>query len=285
MEELKKIFNNINEDTLKQWVKEEQSNNESLRLEFKRKKDPSRPDLEKEDKEHISKALSGFGNSEGGILIFGIDQRKNKVSPIKNVDEFVSRIDQFLPFAVSYDIDGVEIKRIFKKASKKDGYVKIFIPMSNKTPHMAQDNHYYKRSNTKFIPMEHFDIADMFGKRQRPNLELQMVHTKKENDEEEIRVSLRNTGRAIARFYGITITCPTKNIEIVRVQKLTDETALNEGSPTIALHNNQGVIHPNGINYTLGTFRFKRKQEKGSLLLVGFAFCDNMTMKQTTIVL
>jgi len=65
---------------------------------------------------------------------------------------------------------------IHRKLARSDdyGFAASFIPESDSGPHMALAGHhrYFKRAGDRFYPMEHFDISDMFGRRQRPALRL-----------------------------------------------------------------------------------------------------------------
>jgi len=50
---------------------------ESLFLDYKRSATAAGdPGLHRNDRENLSKALSGFANSEGGLLIWGVDSRR-----------------------------------------------------------------------------------------------------------------------------------------------------------------------------------------------------------------
>ncbi|MBW9235526.1 ATP-binding protein, partial [Leptospira santarosai] len=51
---------------------------ENLFLDFKLKTDATSSNLSKDDKKNYAKALSGFSNTSGGIIIWGVDCRKNE---------------------------------------------------------------------------------------------------------------------------------------------------------------------------------------------------------------
>lgn len=48
---------------------------ENLFIDFKSKANPTEPGAEKGDREKFSKAISGFANSCGGVIVWGIDCR------------------------------------------------------------------------------------------------------------------------------------------------------------------------------------------------------------------
>lgn len=75
---------------------------EELFLDFKRSADNGAGDkLHQNDRQNLSKALSGFGNSEGGVIVWGVDCRNQKNSgdvaqckvPIDNPRRFKSWLE------------------------------------------------------------------------------------------------------------------------------------------------------------------------------------------------
>ena len=67
---------------------------ENLYLEFKTKKDSRTPELDKSDSFQFSRALSGFANSDGGVLVWGVEtdrhERARATKPIAQVVEFAA---------------------------------------------------------------------------------------------------------------------------------------------------------------------------------------------------
>lgn len=95
------------------------------------------------------------------------------------------------------------------------GYVKTFVPVSDGGPHMAKlrEDRYYKRSGDSFRKMEHFDIADMFGRRLRPVLSLVVdirvgklqLSTDGNTYRVAIHLGIRNSGRGVVRFPSLAL--------------------------------------------------------------------------------
>ncbi len=189
---------------------------ESLYLEFKGKNDNSTSTLDDIDKKNISDSISQFSNSDGGVLIFGINTQKpndfaSELVPISNIGDFKKRVMDYLPYSVQPGVDGIESKSITENEGK--GFLVLLIPKSYKTPHRStKSKQYFKRhQNGKFI-LEHFELEDMFGVRQKPLLKLLMVpsvikHIKEiEADnkegflgEVEYQLFLKNEGRYVAK--------------------------------------------------------------------------------------
>lgn len=183
---------------------------EDLYLEFKQKHDTKHGKLDDDDKFNFSRALSGFANSDGGILIWGIETNKadesaKKLKPISDVDGFIRSLKSSLINAVQPFVDNVLIEKVPTATSQEEGYVKCFIPQSNKTPHRAilAGREYYKRSTEGFYRLEHFDLEDMFGRRQRPLLKMKITSGDYPGDDPDVRqlsFAFINEGRALARY-------------------------------------------------------------------------------------
>ncbi len=173
---LEEKFNAVNLELINSYIETKQE--ENLQLDFKliNRSDLSHAD----DKKNYAKALSGFANSSGGILIWGIKASKNdekidcaqEKHEIENINLFLNKLNEFAGIAVQPIVDGIKNKVILTNENK--GFAVTFVPESNVGPHMAKfrEDRYYKRSGDSFYKMEHFDIADMFGKRRIPKLKV-----------------------------------------------------------------------------------------------------------------
>jgi len=88
---LKDYFDKIDLQEIRDFVRNQTA--EDLYLEFKTANYPSGIEF---DKKNFSKCLSGFSNSAGGILIWGVSAREekgkpdvaNELKPIKNLIDF-----------------------------------------------------------------------------------------------------------------------------------------------------------------------------------------------------
>ncbi len=70
------------------------------------------------------------------------------------------------------------------------------------------EDRYYQRIGQSFLVMEHFQIADMFGRRARPLLEVELVPD--QQAPHQVRLWVRNLGRGAARapFIEFTVDPP-----------------------------------------------------------------------------
>ena len=185
---------------------------EDLQLDFKTVLSSS---MKNADKTNFAKALSGFANSSGGLIVWGIDARKNnrgidcacEPKPLDDVHLFHSKLIEFTSRFVSPPVDGVQHKKIETTGSQ--GYEISLIPESYACPHMAKGGdvsyRYYKRSGDTFYPMEHFDLEDMFGRRKKPKLLLQARGKRSNTREVQVILGLKNLGRGTAKYPYVTI--------------------------------------------------------------------------------
>jgi hypothetical protein len=126
---------------------------------------------------------------------------------IPHVALLLTRLNELDGLAVNHIVDGVRHRIIPATAAGDGGYAVTLVPESDGGPHMAKmsEDRYYKRSGHRRYRMEHFDIADMFGRRARPKLELT---THPRSNGSEILFGLKNTGRGTARAPYLAISCP-----------------------------------------------------------------------------
>jgi hypothetical protein len=158
----------------------------------------------KDDKKNLAKALSGFANAEGGIVLWGVSAKKNAQGidcidghpGVEDWQRLLSRLQDLTGQAVSPGVVGVDHRSLIGEAACP-AFVATYVPQSDAGPHMAMlgEGRYYQRIGSSTLPMEHFQIADMFGRRAQPKLELELVQTY----ENVLSVVLRNAGRGTAR--------------------------------------------------------------------------------------
>jgi hypothetical protein len=191
---------------------------EELFLDYKRSSDNgSGIKLSNDDRKNLSRAISGFGNSEGGVIVWGVDCRpvpeRGDVpsAPVKieNPNRFKSWLEQMTSGLTIPPHSGVRHYAI------AEGFVVTLIPGGLHAPYQSTtDQSYYIRSGSNFTRTPHAVLAGLFGRRPQPSirhtyfvpdqpkiLELGVVQT-------ELGVSLRNYGKGIAEdiFINLSIT-------------------------------------------------------------------------------
>ncbi len=187
---------------------------ENTYLEFKT---VNRADLtHNDDKKNLAKALSGFSNSSGGLVVWGIVARNTDgidcavgTQEINNLPSFVSRLNELTGSAVSPIVEGVRHKSIPSTGDR--GFGVTLVPESESGPHMAKlgEDRYYKRSGDSFYRMEHYDLEDMFGRRKKPKLNL-TTRLVGRGASTTIILGIENAGRGTAKapYIAFNVTAP-----------------------------------------------------------------------------
>lgn len=202
-------FEALTLDALNDYVTSQQG--EDLLLDFKvaNGANLNHPD----DKKNLAKALSGFANSSGGLIVWGINARKNEqgvdcavgTQEIEPISLFIARLNELTSRSVAPPVDGVRHKSIVLADDR--GFAVTLVPESDSGPHMAKlgEDRYYKRSGDTFYKMEHFDLEDMFGRRKQPKLSIDARVTRARD---EILVGIKNEGRGTAKAPYLALSIP-----------------------------------------------------------------------------
>ena len=152
------------------------SADESLYLEFK-----SAEALidQPKTKTEISKDVSSFANSDGGIIIYGIKEDKDKrASEITYVDtrKFSKEwLEQVIDSNIQRRISGIRIYLIPNPKQKDQGIYIVKIPTSPQVPHMAGDKRFYKRQNFTTTQMEEYEVRMFYNQKGRTELDIYRI--------------------------------------------------------------------------------------------------------------
>lgn len=206
---------------------------EELFLDFKRAADDNGKKLDDRDRNNLAKTISGFGNSEGGVIVWGVDCGKDldgadvakcKI-PLVNPERFVSWIEGAISGATTPAHSTVE-NHVIKQEEGK-GFVVTYIPFSNQAPHQSiVDLKYYMRAGSSFVPVPHAVLSGMFGKRPQPLMYLmfsvgpirrKIVENKVKVISGQIGFMVTNDGLGIARdiFLNVeTYATPGKSCKL-----------------------------------------------------------------------
>lgn len=147
---------------------------EELFLEFKRSSNNGHdPRLSDIDRKNLAKSISGFGNSEGGVIVWGVDCSRdhdgadvaNALVPIENPQRFVSLIQGAISGCTIPPHSGVQVGFVGMPGNGNAGFVITLIPKSDAAPHQSVvTKHYYIRAGSDFVPTLHDVLAGMFGR-------------------------------------------------------------------------------------------------------------------------
>ncbi len=158
---------------------------ESLFLDFKRSpEDGISKILAPEDNKNLSKAISGFANSSGGVVVWGVDCRRDPTNgneiavkhPLKDANGFNTKLQAAISRTTIPPHPGVQVLFFDEPSKKPAGYVAVYIPQSSIGPIRAlTSNHYHMRTGSDFSFLPHDVLAGMFGRVPQPNVDLNMI--------------------------------------------------------------------------------------------------------------
>jgi len=131
---------------------------ESLHLDYK-----SSPALTIRNRDEIAKDVSAMANSDGGWIVYGIEESGHLPERIDAgvPDDSITRewIENVLSANISPSIPGLKIVQI--PGQNAHSYFVIEIPKSYSGPHQAPTKRYYKRYNFKSSPMDDYEVRDI----------------------------------------------------------------------------------------------------------------------------
>jgi len=186
---------------------------EGPQLDYKAAAALNRADSRRTDQ--ITKDISTFANSAGGVVIYGLKEfddeaRRHlpeRIDPIDGRDDSREWLDQIVG-QISPRVVDVIITPVRVGPEAWDTCYVVEVPQG-RTAHQARDLKYYRRYNFESVPMADYEIRDVMNRRERPNLEfrVRIVHTS--NMTVKIMGRIWNKGSVLAQQYKIRVLMPT----------------------------------------------------------------------------
>lgn len=259
---------------------------ETSHLEFKQKADPRTPELGDSDKQHFSKAVSSFSNSDGGLLVWGIRtvvtggvERANRFVEIAEVEVFAERLRSCLLETTTPVNQRVVVKAL--AGENGAGAVVCLIPAGDSVPYRssrAGEREYWVRMDGRNARMEHFQIRDMMVRASVPALSVHLDPVDGAIAMGRLRFDayVVNTGRAIAKHGGFHITTANATFGLV-AGELRDESPRNTVGCVMWSAGLAAVVHPHAFRLAVGSFELHFDPTTGADLAV-HVYCEGMSM-------
>lgn len=203
----------------KEWVEEDllrmidEAEQESITLDYKACDSLERTDGKKNE---ISKDVSAFANSAGGVIVYGMREVNHIVTELDGGFDLNTITKEWLEDVIQGRIHprihDVHINPI-KLTTHSPGKVvyAVTIPQSN-TAHQAHDKRYYKRFNFKSEPMEDHEIRDVMNRLKFPLLvpkfSTRLIDRQQWTFEYILNIRIENKGPIAAHTWKIVLWIP-----------------------------------------------------------------------------
>lgn len=193
--------------------------------------------LQKESKKviEISKDVSSFANSNGGVLIYGIaEDQANKQVP-SNIDPIDRRVisrewlEQIINSRIRPRIHGLKI-HVVVMPDNNDQVVYILEIPKGETAHQADDRRYYRRHNFTIEQLLDHEIRDIMGRQKNAEIIVGFDITKRGNykrgiglntvlDEHQpylysLNIYAENIGKIYVKYINIVLTLPKRCVNV-----------------------------------------------------------------------
>jgi hypothetical protein len=164
----------VGEDAIDELISIRQS--EEPFLDFKRSADNgSGRHLHDIDRNNLAKAISGFGNSEGGVIVWGVEcQPKADIGDVASSKKYIQNPQRFVSW-LEGAVSGCTIpphpgvRHICIIADTTSGFAVTYIPKSHLVPHQClRPLQYYIRAGSDFVPTPHAVLMGLFGRPPQP---------------------------------------------------------------------------------------------------------------------
>lgn len=218
----------------------------------------------------LSKAISGFGNGLGGILIFGIqDKPVKKLVPFAGFKNFEKVVNEFVSKSTNPQHECVKTLSLESTLESSKGYVVVEIPQSMNRPLQVVSNdfqhRYFYRSGESHVDIPHDVIAGMFGKRIPPKLTY-VISTTKFSDITRPNPDLfffdfliKNVGQTVIRDIWFNLSVGIPDVTVM-TRNFSDKFAGSVFSNSTSLVSVDGYkLPPQGFTSPVSLQMIKRK--------------------------
>jgi hypothetical protein len=230
--------------------------------------------LSRDLKATLAQAASGFANSGGGVILWGVSTSKHQQSsldiltetvPIANARRFAQQIDSSLPQLTTPSLTTTPSRLLHKKDEAR-GLVATYIPPTSGDPVASvTDRRFYLRTGDQFVEMPYEVLQRMFRGAHVPSLRPSFDNRLAQKDESGVwnfPIAVANESTAAAK--DVCITVQVLNPEVCASMSSSggfqDISPMNPGERSFASWLER-PIHK-GLHLVAGTLQICMKVEK-----------------------
>lgn len=236
-------------------------------------KSPTEPKLNRGIKAQLSQAISGFSNTEGGIILWGVSTTKHQqgeldvltqIEEIGNCTYFSKQIERSIPSLTTPSITNAKTKIVKKSKKNTKGIIITYIPKKISNPVQANDDKFYFRNGDEFTKLPYELLKRLFASTESPDLhsffDQRLVKIKKDGIW-EIPIILINDSSAMSEKTVMVIEI--KNEDYCQSINCINFRDISEINPNLKIFSREITkpIHK-GLNSLVGKIIVKMKKEK-----------------------
>jgi hypothetical protein len=224
---------------------------------------------------HLAQALSGFSNTAGGVVIWGISTTTHahsgldvltQIEPVGNCKSFRQQINLAMPTLAYPPVEGCVTKTLHPTAGATKGVVLAYIPKTPGDPVQALgEKKFYLRSGADFVEMPYEILKRMFAGTAGPDLVPVFDKRVVRNEGAgvwRIPILLNNRSSAVAEHtqVNVTFTNPGAFETATAADGMFDMSSVNPGK-TMFGSKTEGPIY-RGLGQVMGSLLVKMKSGK-----------------------
>jgi len=285
----KSFYNSINTYAdLQRLIDEGES--ESVFLECK---SPTTPTLSADLRKTLAKTISGFSNTNGGVIIWGASTTKKihsgldvitQIEPLGNCIKFQREIEKRISILTTPPINNYSNKIIKKKSADTRGVVITYIPKYSGDPVQSlEDDHFYFRSGDEFIKTPYEMLKRLFAATESPDLSIDFgsrLMTKDAGGLYHFPLILSNNSSAIAEKIKLFVVIENfQDCDSFSISGFQDVSQMNPQYPKAFTFDLKEYIYK-GLSMNIGQISTKLKGYKKILFLNATIYSHKMVPKE-----
>ncbi len=243
-------------------------------------KSPGIPQLNRGLKLQLAEAASGFANSGGGLVIWGMGTTRHtatgldiltQIEPIGDCRNFAKQVDLSIPTVAYPSVKTAPSKVLLESTEVTRGVVITYIPPTGGDPVQSLlDREFYFRNGDHFDKMPYEILKRMFmgtsGPDLYPRFDASLVKLATDGSW-EIPIILGNLSSAAAENTQLTVQVVNPDAcESVRCERLDDQSGINPGFRIFMTDHSMPIYR--GKEYLAGTLKvFMKKTDPGQPIL------------------
>lgn len=247
--------------------------------------------LDKKLESELSEEISGFSNSGGGVIIFGMatDNKKGfdvmtQPEPIGSVNQFMKKLTLKIPFLTQPTSRSI-VKVIKEKDEDTKGFVVMYVPLTLNDPVKSnKDGKFYIRTGNETPEMPYETLKKMFLGSTSPDLISKLERPKLNKVESTWKISIKidnlSTYPSKNTKVSIKLINYKNTCESVVTSSFKDASSVNDGEK-IFFSNPKEYIYK-GLSLIIGEFAIKMKKGIRLLLINTTIYAENMRPRVQT---